>query len=97
MLTLERVGVGCIAFSPLAQGLLTDHYLDSIPAAPRAETGRSLSPDLLSDEASTRIRALNELAEPRGQSFAQLALDWALRDPRVTSALIGACSVGGAP
>jgi L-glyceraldehyde 3-phosphate reductase len=91
--TLEEEGVGCIAFSPLAQGMLTDKYLDGIPQGSRASQGKSLSPDLLTDEALTHIRALNELAQSRGQSLAQLALAWALRDPRVTSVLIGASSV----
>ncbi|GLZ32852.1 glyceraldehyde 3-phosphate reductase [Lentzea sp. NBRC 105346] len=90
---LEEVGAGCIAFSPLAQGMLTDRYLHGIPADSRAAQGKSLSPDLLSDENLGRIRALNEIAKGRGQSLAQLALTWTVRDPRVTSALIGASSV----
>ncbi len=90
---LEDEGVGCIAFSPLAQGMLTDRYLDGIPADSRAAQGKSLSPDLLTDEALTHIRRLNEIAQERGQSLAQLALAWVLRDPRVTSVLIGASSV----
>jgi L-glyceraldehyde 3-phosphate reductase len=85
--------VGAIAFSPLAQGMLTDKYLDGVPAGSRASRPSSLSPDLLTDEAVARIRALNELAAARGQSLAQLALAWTLRDPRVTSALIGVSSV----
>jgi L-glyceraldehyde 3-phosphate reductase len=90
---LGELGVGCIVFSPLAQGMLTDRYLDGIPADSRAASRGSLSPDLLSDEALARIRALNEIAAGRGQTLAQLALAWALRDERVTSALIGASSV----
>ncbi|HEY3504017.1 MAG TPA: L-glyceraldehyde 3-phosphate reductase [Actinocatenispora sp.] len=90
---LEDVGAGCIAFSPLAQGMLTDRYLDGIPAGSRASADTSLSPDLLTDEAMSRVRALNDVAARRGQSLAQLALAWALRDPRVTSVLIGASSV----
>jgi L-glyceraldehyde 3-phosphate reductase len=91
--TLEELGVGAIAFSPLAQGMLTDKYLDGIPEGSRASRPTSLSPDLLTDEALARIRALNELAAGRGQSLAQLALAWTLRDPRMTSALIGVSSV----
>jgi len=91
--TLEEEGVGCIAFSPLAQGMLTDKYLNGIPEGSRASQGKSLSPDLLTDEALTHVRSLNKIAEQRGQSLAQLALAWALRDPRVTSVLIGASSV----
>jgi L-glyceraldehyde 3-phosphate reductase len=91
---LGEEGVGCITFSPLAQGMLTDKYLDGIPAGSRAtrEVG-SLSPDLLTDEALDRIRALNEIAAGRGQTLAQMALAWTLRDDRVTSTLIGASSV----
>jgi L-glyceraldehyde 3-phosphate reductase len=91
--TLEDEGVGCIVFSPLAQGMLTDRYLNGIPADSRAAQGKSLSPDLLTDEALSHIRRLNEIAGDRGQSLAQLALAWALRDARVTSVLIGASSV----
>jgi L-glyceraldehyde 3-phosphate reductase len=91
--TLEEVGAGCIAFSPLAQGMLTDRYLNGIPGDSRAAQGKSLSPDLLTDKALTHIRALNEMASRRGQSLAQFALAWALRDQRVTSVLIGASSV----
>ncbi len=86
-------GVGCIAFSPLAQGMLTDKYLKGIPAGSRAAQGKSLNPKLLSDQALTHIRSLNRLAKARGQSLAQMALAWALRDPRVTSVLVGASSV----
>jgi L-glyceraldehyde 3-phosphate reductase len=91
--TLEEVGAGCIGFSPLAQGMLTGKYLDGIPEGSRASQDKSLSPDLLTDEALTHIRALNGIAEQRGQSLAQLALAWALRDSRVTTVLIGASSV----
>jgi L-glyceraldehyde 3-phosphate reductase len=90
---LGELGVGCIVFSPLAQGMLTDRYLDGIPEGSRASQGKSLSPTLLTEEALAKIRALNDVAARRGQSLAQLALAWALRDPRVTSALIGASSV----
>jgi L-glyceraldehyde 3-phosphate reductase len=92
--TLAEVGAGCIAFSPLAQGMLTDKYLDGVPAGSRASQDKSLSTDLLTDEALAHVRALDEIARSRGQSLAQLALAWALRDPRVTSVLIGASSVG---
>ena len=92
--TVGTLGVGCIAFSPLAQGMLTDRYLNGIPADSRAARGGSLSTDLLTDEALEHIRALNEIARARGQSLAQMALAWALRDARVTSVLIGASSVG---
>src|ERR1700693_2903747 len=91
---LGELGVGCIVFSPLAQGMLTDKYLHGVPSDSRAAQNGSFSPDLLSDEALARIRALNEIAQQRGQSLAQLALAWTLRDPRVTSTLIGASSVG---
>jgi L-glyceraldehyde 3-phosphate reductase len=90
---LEDVGAGCIAFSPLAQGMLTGKYLEGIPEGSRASQGKSLSTDLLTDEALGHIRALNEVAQQRGQSLAQLALAWALRDRRVTTVLIGASSV----
>jgi L-glyceraldehyde 3-phosphate reductase len=92
--TLEKVGAGCIAFSPLAQGMLTGKYLDGIPEGSRASQDKSLSTDLLTAEALGHIRALNDIAQQRGQSLAQLALAWALRDPRVTTVLIGASSVG---
>src|SRR5207253_10377232 len=81
---LGELGVGCIVFSPLAQGMLTDKYLDGVPAGSRASRPGSLSRDLLTDETLAKIRALNEIARSRGQSLAQLALAWALRDPRVT-------------
>jgi L-glyceraldehyde 3-phosphate reductase len=90
---LGELGVGCIAFSPLAQGMLTDKYLGGIPEGSRASWPSSLSPTLLTDGALARIRALNEMAAARGQSLAQMALAWVLRDERVTSALIGASSV----
>jgi L-glyceraldehyde 3-phosphate reductase len=91
--TLDELGVGCIGFSPLAQGMLTDKYLDGIPPDSRAAENSSLSPDLLTDEKLAKIRALNEFAKTRGQSLAQMALAWTLRDPRMTSTLIGASSV----
>ena len=90
---LGELGVGCIVFSPLAQGMLTDKYLGGIPEGSRASRPTSLSPDLLTDEALAKIRALNEIAARRGQTLAQMALAWSLRDPRVTSTLIGASSV----
>ncbi|HEY3686298.1 MAG TPA: L-glyceraldehyde 3-phosphate reductase [Streptosporangiaceae bacterium] len=91
--TLGELGVGCIAFSPLAQGLLTGRYLDGVPADSRAARDGSLSTGMLNDATLARIRALNEIAAGRGQSLAQLALSWVLRDSRVTSVLIGASSV----
>ena len=91
--TLETEGVGCIVFSPLAQGMLTDKYLDGVPADSRAAAGKSLSPDWLTEDNLARVRALNEIAARRGQSLAQMAISWTLRDPRVTSGLIGASSV----
>jgi L-glyceraldehyde 3-phosphate reductase len=91
--TLDDLGVGCIVFSPLAQGMLTDRYLGGIPEDSRAARDGSFSPSLLTDEALGRIRALNEIAAGRGQSLAQLALAWTLRDARVTSTLVGASSV----
>jgi L-glyceraldehyde 3-phosphate reductase len=90
---LEREGVGCIAFSPLAQGVLTGKYLGGVPAGSRASLDGSLSSDQISDRVLAHVRALAAIAEARGQSLAQLALSWALRDPRVTSVLIGASSV----
>ncbi|MFF4244262.1 L-glyceraldehyde 3-phosphate reductase [Streptomyces sp. NPDC001822] len=92
--TLEAAGMGCISFAPLAQGLLTDKYLSGIPEGSRASQGKSLDPGLLSDEMVRRLRGLNEIARGRGQSLAQMALNWVLRDSRMTSALIGASSVG---
>ena len=91
--TLEEEGIGCIAFSPLAQGMLTGKYLDGVPADSRMAEGSSLSRDWLTEQNVTHIRALNDIAKRRGQSLAQMALAWCLRDPRVTSVLIGASSV----
>ena len=91
--TLEELGTGCIAFSPLAQGLLTSKYLRGVPADARASKGGSLGQAMLSEENLERIHALNALAERRGQTLAQMAIAWVLRDPRVTSALIGARTV----
>ena len=90
---LAREGVGCIAFSPLAQGLLTDRYLGGIPAASRASRGTSFSSEMLSETNLAKVRALHEIARRRGQSLAQLAIAWVLRDPRVTSTVVGASSV----
>jgi L-glyceraldehyde 3-phosphate reductase len=90
---LGREGVGCIAFSPLAQGVLTGKYLHGVPPGSRASLNGSLSSDQLSEPILAHVRALNEIARSRGQTLAQLALSWALRDPRVTSVLIGASSV----
>jgi L-glyceraldehyde 3-phosphate reductase len=90
---LEEEGVGCIAFSPLAQGVLTDRYLDGVPEGSRASRGTSLDPAMLDEATLGHVRVLNELAAGRGQSLAQLALAWVLRDPRVTSVLLGASSV----
>ncbi len=90
---LEEAGMGCISFVPLAQGLLTGKYLKGIPEGSRATQGKSLNPDLLSDEVVRRLNGLNDIAASRGQSLAQLALNWVLRDERMTSALIGASSV----
>ena len=91
--TLDELGVGCIAFSPLAQGLLTSRYLDGVPGDARAARDGSMSRTMLSEATLGHVRALNEIASGRGQSLAQLALAWALRDPRVTSVLLGASSV----
>lgn len=91
--TLGKEGIGCIAFSPLAQGMLTDKYLHGIPEGSRASKETSLSPELLTPERIGHIKALSEIASNRGQSLAQLALVWALRDPRMTSVVIGASSV----
>jgi L-glyceraldehyde 3-phosphate reductase len=90
---LGELGLGCIVFAPLAQGMLTDKYLNGVPQGSRASRDGSLSPKVLTDETIDKIRALNDLAARRGQSLAQLALAWVLRDPRVTSALMGASSV----
>ncbi|MGZ8625758.1 MAG: L-glyceraldehyde 3-phosphate reductase [Actinomycetota bacterium] len=86
-------GIGCIAFSPLAQGMLTDRYLNGVPDDSRVARGGALSGDMLTEENLDRIRSLNEIARRRGQTLAQMAIAWSLRDPRVTSALIGASSV----
>jgi L-glyceraldehyde 3-phosphate reductase len=91
--TLEALGVGCIAFSPLAQGLLTSKYLNGVPEGARASKGGSLREGQLNEDNLGRIRALNAIAERRGQTLAQMAIAWVLRDPRVTSALIGARTV----
>jgi L-glyceraldehyde 3-phosphate reductase len=88
-----ETGIGVIAFSPLAQGLLTDRYLEGVPADSRARTSVFLSEDDLTEARMDRVRALNEIAVRRGQSLAQMALAWALRDPRMTSLVIGASSV----
>ena len=90
---LDEQGMGCIPFVPLAQGLLTDKYLNGIPEGSRAAQGKSLDPTVITDEVVRRLRGLNDIAASRGQSLAQLALSWVLRDTRVTSALIGASSV----
>jgi L-glyceraldehyde 3-phosphate reductase len=90
---LGREGVGCIVFSPLAQGMLTDKYLDGVPEGSRAAEGRFLTSDMLDEDTLEHVRALNEIARRRGQSLAQMAIAWTLRDPRVTSALAGARTV----
>jgi L-glyceraldehyde 3-phosphate reductase len=90
---LAHEAVGCIVFSPLAQGMLSDKYLDGVPPGSRASRDGSLSPKLLTDEALVKIRALNEIAQRRGQSLAQMALAWTLRDPRITSTLVGVGSL----
>jgi L-glyceraldehyde 3-phosphate reductase len=91
--TLEELGTGCIAFSPLAQGLLTERYLAGVPAGSRASRDGSLSQRMLTEDTLAKVRGLNAIAQERGQSLAQMALAWTVRDPRVTSALIGASSV----
>ncbi len=91
--TLDELGVGCIVFSPLAQGLLTDRYLGGVQAGSRAQRAGSLHREMLSDENMAKVRALNEIARGRGQTLAQMAIAWVLRDRRVTSALAGASSV----
>ncbi len=90
---LGREGVGCIVFSPLAQGMLTDKYLDGVPEGSRAAEGRFLTSDMLDEDTLEHVRALNEIARRRGQSLAQMAIAWTLRDPCVTSALAGARTV----
>jgi L-glyceraldehyde 3-phosphate reductase len=91
--TLEEEGMGCISFAPLQQGMLTDKYLRGIPEGSRATQGKSFNPEWLTDDVRRRLNGLNDVARRRGQSLAQLALAWVLRDPRMTSALIGASSV----
>ena len=91
---LDRNGAGCIVFSPLAQGLLTDRYLDGIPEGSRAARDGSLTSEMVNDANIAKVRALNDIARRRGQTMAQMAISWTLRDSRVTSALIGASSVG---
>jgi L-glyceraldehyde 3-phosphate reductase len=91
--TLEAGGVGCIAFSPLAQGMLTDKYLQGVPEGSRASLDGSLSPKLLTEQTLAKIRALGEIAAGRGQTLAQMAIAWTLRDPRMTSAVVGVSSV----
>ena len=91
--TLGELGIGCIAFSPLAQGMLTSRYLDGVPEDSRMAEGRFLTEDMLTEQNLTHIRSLNALATKRGQTLAQMALAWCLRDLRVTSVLIGASSV----
>jgi len=91
--TLDQLGTGCIAFSPIAQGMLSDRYLNGVPADARAAKGGSFQKDLIKPETIEHIRALNEIAKKRGQSLAQMAIAWVLRDPRVTSALVGARTV----
>jgi L-glyceraldehyde 3-phosphate reductase len=91
--TLEAVGAGCIAFSPLAQGLLTDRYLDGVPVDSRAAEGTSLQRSMLTESNMAKVRGLTAIAQRRGQSVAQLALAWALRDQRMTSLVLGASSV----
>jgi L-glyceraldehyde 3-phosphate reductase len=91
--TLELQGIGCIGFSPLAQGMLTDKYLEGVPAGSRASRGTSFAPEWLTEDTVAKLRHLNDLAAARGQSLAQMALAWTLRDQRMTSTLIGASSV----
>jgi L-glyceraldehyde 3-phosphate reductase len=91
--TLEHEGAGCIAFSPLAQGLLTNRYLGGVPADSRVATGGAMSRDMLTEENLARVRSLHGIAQRRGQTLAQMALAWCLRDPRMTSLVIGASSV----
>jgi L-glyceraldehyde 3-phosphate reductase len=91
--TLEELGIGCIAFSPLGQGLLTDKYLNGVPEDARATRAGSFSRDFLTEENLAHVRSLNELAKERGQTLAQMAIAWVLRDKRITSALIGARNV----
>jgi L-glyceraldehyde 3-phosphate reductase len=90
---LEREGIGCVVFSPLAQGLLTDKYLDGVPEGSRVTRSPYLPEEHLTEETLEHVRALNEIARERGQTLAQMAVAWTLRDPRVTSSLVGASSV----
>src|SRR5467141_3499581 len=90
---LGKEGIGCITFSPLAQGLLTDRYLNGVPAGSRASHAGSFSTELLTEQTLGKVRSLNQMAQRRGQTLAQMALAWTLRDPRVTSTLVGASSV----
>ncbi len=90
---LDEAGMGCIAFSPLAQGMLTNKYLNGVPEGSRASQDKSLTTDLLTEDNLAHIRALNQIAQRRGQTLAQMAIAWVLRDDRVSSALIGASSV----
>jgi L-glyceraldehyde 3-phosphate reductase len=90
---LAAVGAGCIAFSPLAQGLLTDRYLDGIPADSRVRTGGALTESMINAQSLAKVRGLTDIAARRGQTLAQLAIAWALRDPRMTSVVLGASSV----
>jgi len=91
---LADVGAGCIVFSALAQGLLTDRYLHGVPEGSRASRGVFMTTDMISEETLGKVRALTEIARRRGQTLAQMAVAWTLRDPRVTSALVGASSIG---
>ena len=91
--TLEDLGIGSIVFSPLSQGMLTNKYLKGIPEKSRAAQGKSLNPDFLSEQTLVNIRALNDIAQQRRQTLAQMAVAWVLRDPRVTTALVGASSI----
>ena len=90
---LEAEGAGCIVFSPLAQGLLTDKYLNGVPSGSRASQPGTFSSEMLTEQVLSKVRALNQIAARRGQSLAQMAVAWTLRDPRVTSALVGASGV----
>ena len=91
--TLDELGVGCLAFSPIGQGLLTDKYLNGVPPQSRASLEGSFQQDFLNQKNLNRVRALNAIAKTRGQSLAQMAIAWVLRDPRVTGTVVGARSV----
>ena len=91
--TLGELGVGCITFSPLAQGVLTDRYLNGIPEDSRASRHESLAPETITEETLAKVNGLQQVAAWRGQTLAQMALAWTLRDPRITSTLVGASSV----